>query len=231
MRVTILQHADYEDAGYAEIHLQQVHNATINRVMMHQPGFTLPDASELDMLLICGGPMGATDDDEYPWISSEKTFIRQMIESGKTVLGICLGGQLIAAAMGADISMNPQPEIGWFPLLSETPADSFHFPQNAMVMQWHYQTFALPSGARRLASTATCANQAYQLGDKVIGLQCHPEMTAEGIRYLVSHFPEELKPLAGIQSAEEIEQGVQRYAAAANGIMADLVDYLLAVEG
>ncbi len=225
MRVTILRHAAYEDAGFAEIHLQQRHGATLQRVMMHEPDYRLPALDELDLLLICGGPMGATDEALYPWIADEKAFIRAAIEAGKAVLGICLGGQLIASALGAQISTNPQPEIGWFTLDAHAPEGCFCLPAMT-VMQWHYQTFALPEGAQLLASSASCRNQAYQIGDRVIGLQCHPEMTAEGIRYLISNFPEELQPLPGIQSAADIDAGITQHAAQANAVMAELVDYL-----
>lgn len=226
MRVTILRHAAYEDAGFAEIHLLKQHRAQIRRVMMHEPDYRLPALHELDLLLICGGPMGATDEAIYPWIAEEKEFIRAVVEAGKAVLGICLGGQMIASALGAQISTNPQPEIGWYRLTAHSREDCFQFPEMT-VMQWHYQTFALPEGAQLLASTASCPNQAYQIGERVIGLQCHPEMTAEGIRYLITHFPEELKPLPGIQSGADIDAGITQHAVPANAVMAQLVDYLV----
>lgn len=226
MRVTILRHAPYEDAGFAEQHLRQRYAAQLNLVMMHEPGYRLPALDDVDLLLICGGPMGATDEAIYPWIAEEKRFIRAAIEANKAVLGICLGGQMIAAALGAQISINPQPEVGWYPLQSLPCVGCFNFP-DMMVMQWHYQTFALPEGAQLLASTESCTNQAYQLGDRVIGLQCHPEMTAEVINYLVTNFPEELEPRPGVQSAVEIQAGIPQHMAKANGVMAEIVNYLV----
>lgn len=230
MQVTILQHTPYEDAGYAEVRLRQ-HQATLNRVMVADPAAVYPTPEQSDMLVICGGPQSAGEEDQYPWLKEEKAYIRAVIDSGRPVLGLCLGGQLIAAALGGAVSRNPQPEIGWFTLQGlDAGEGTFRFPPQFEVMEWHYDTFSLPAGAVRLASSPACANQAYQLGERVIGLQCHPEMTAENIRYLLTHFPQELKPLTGIQSAAEIDAGIARHAAQANQLMADIVDYLLPAE-
>ena len=231
MRVTILQHTDYEDAGYAAVRLQQ-RGAEIHTVYMHHPDTQLPAIRDVDMLVICGGPMGANDSAEYPWLNAEKDFIRAAIDAGCAVLGLCLGGQMIASALGAQVRLNPQPEIGWFPVRAvSTAGGTFPFPHNAMIMNWHYETFDLPAAATLLASSAACAHQAYQIGERVIGLQCHPEMTAEGIRYLITHFPQELQPIPGIQTAAAIEQGIEQYATTANQLMADIVDYLADAAG
>lgn len=231
MRVTVLQHAPYEDSGYAGQYLNAAYGAQLNTVHMYQPGSQLPDVSDLDMLLICGGPMGATDDADHPWLTAEKAFIRAVIDAGKTVLGLCLGGQLIAASQGAEIRMNPTAEVGWYPLTAHHADNAFRFPPDAMVMHWHYQTFALPANARLLASSAACAHQAYQIGDRVIGLQCHPEMTADNIRYLITHFPQELTGEPGIMSYDEIDTGADLHAEKANQLMAAIIDYLVGNAG
>src|SRR5690606_1983497 len=100
-----------------------------------------------------GGPMSVNDEHALPWLIDEKQFVRQMIASGKPVLGICLGAQMIASAMGAAVYPSTQAEIGWFPLYRDAglPGAVFPFPPTCTVLHWHGETFDLPSGAIHLA--------------------------------------------------------------------------------
>ncbi len=106
----------------------------------------LPHPSRVDLLIVMGGPMSANDEQTYPWLTREKEFLRQCIHSGKRVLGICLGAQLIAHAMGARVYRNRDPEIGWFPVQGVPPNDSsfFSFPPTFKAFHWHGETFDLP---------------------------------------------------------------------------------------
>ena len=123
------------------------------------------------------------------------------------MIGICLGAQLIACAMGAAVRVNREKEIGWFPVTAE-PAreteDVFSFPQELLVFHWHGETFDLPAGAARLAGSSACENQAFQLGRRVIGLQFHLETTPEAARDIVHHCRDELQPSRYVQSAAQI---------------------------
>ena len=131
----------------------------------------------------------------FPWLVSEKQFIREAIRSGKPVLGICLGAQLIASAMGAGVYRNPLKEIGWFPIrgISSNDSSVFCFPPSMIVFHWHGETFDLPPGATRLAKSDGCENQAFQFGQSVIGLQFHLETTPLAAREMVLNCRNELR--------------------------------------
>jgi len=173
----------------------------------------LPELSDFDWLIVMGGPMGVYDDEKYNWLSGEKEFIRLAIQSGKTVIGICLGAQLIATSLDANVYPNGEKEIGWFPvfptefaminrLLSEN-ADPFS------VFHWHGDTFDLPSGAFRLASSEACVNQAFIYNHKVVGLQFHLEVTEESLHEMITFCGNELVKGTYIQSAETMLNNAQ----------------------
>jgi GMP synthase-like glutamine amidotransferase len=130
-------------------------------------------------LIFMGGPMSANDDLGY--LRTEMTHIREAVERGQPVLGVCLGAQLIAKAMGARVHANARKEIGWAPVTFTGAADRdplFHgLREPEMIFHWHGETFDLPPGAELLASSAACRNQAFRLGDGVFGLQFHLEVT------------------------------------------------------
>ena len=125
-------------------------------------GNPLPSVAEFDWLIVMGGPMGVYDEIEFPWLKGEKSFIQESIDSGKIVLGICLGAQLIANALGARVFKNPYREIGWFPIERKlNTTDSILadvFPEELEVFHWHGDTYELPKGARLLVSSEACRN-------------------------------------------------------------------------
>ena len=167
----------------------------------------LPDPSDLDLLVIMGGPMSVNDETGYPWLAAEKEFIRNAIKEDKAVIGICLGAQLIACATGAAVYPNREKEIGWFPVTAEPVSDagdSFSFPRELLVFHWHGETFDLPGGATRLTRSDACENQAFQLGRRVIGMQFHLETTPDTARDIVHHCRDELLPSRYVQSEAEI---------------------------
>lgn len=133
-----------------------------------------------DGLVVLGGPMGVYEADRYPHLRHEMDCIREAVESGKPVLGICLGAQLTAAALGAEVTRHQEREIGWYDLspTSEGRADPVlrEMGAAARVFQWHGDTFGIPPGAVRLAGSAVCENQAFRYGDNVYGFQFHLEV-------------------------------------------------------
>lgn len=185
LHVHYFQHIEHEGLGSCEAYLRQ-HQAQISTTAFFavpkgqsiDPA-QLPDPAHIDLLIIMGGPMSVNDEAEYPWLIQEKHWIRQFIELGKPVVGLCLGSQLIASALNAPVRRNPVKEVSWAPVhgVSPYPADCFVFPQTFEVMQWHGDTFDLPEGAKLLASNPACAHQAFQYGANVIGTQFHPEIT------------------------------------------------------
>ncbi|SVD67861.1 uncharacterized protein METZ01_LOCUS420715, partial [marine metagenome] len=139
----------------------------------------IPDVRRYHGLIVLGGPMSANELGRYPHLDAEKDAIRHAALGGIPVLGICLGAQLIAAALGGRVRRNPVKEIGWFEVV---PTDAGRqdplfskFGGPEMVFQWHGDTFALPQDAHRLARSDACPNQAFRFGDSAYGLQFHLE--------------------------------------------------------
>ncbi len=204
MRAHYLQHVPFEGLGSIESWLK-TNGCEITSTKLFETA-EFPPLKDIDLLVIMGGPMSVNDEDKYPWLLREKKLIYQAIKSDKSVLGICLGAQLIASAMGARVYKNPVKEIGWFPVYGIPASDKsvFSFPCSLKVFHWHGETFDLPAGATRLAESVVCKNQGFQLGKKVIALQFHLETTSESARSLVQNCREELVPSAYIQMEDEI---------------------------
>ena len=208
MQIHTLQHMECEGMGKIADWIRD-RGHTVNCTHLYR-GEELPADDSFELLLIMGGPMNIYEHRNHPWLVAEKEWIRRAIESGKRVLGICLGAQLIADVLGAKIYQNPALEIGWYPVRfnsSKTTVPAFkHFPESLTVLHWHGDTFELPAGAVHLAESAVCRNQAFAVGDRVIGLQFHIEMDEPDVAaFLDDTLPE---PIPGqIQSAEEIREG------------------------
>lgn len=135
---------------------------------------------EYGAVLVFGGAMHADQDDLHPWLREEDVFIRGLLDLETPVLGVCLGVQLLAKAVGAPVERLPQPEIGWHPveLLAAADGDPVlgGLPQRFDAFQWHYYTYALPAGSVELARSSACT-QAFRLGERAWGVQFHPEVT------------------------------------------------------
>ncbi|MCL5029803.1 MAG: type 1 glutamine amidotransferase [Bacteroidetes bacterium] len=206
MRIHILQHERFEGPGYIEVWAKE-NNHEITFTKFYEQ-VKLPGINDFDMLIIMGGPMGIYDEDKFPWLTSEKIFIKNVIDSGKLVLGICLGSQLIAASLGAKVYPNKFKEIGWFDIkLTENAKNNLlftSFPQQTKVFQWHGDTFDLPEGALLLAESEACKNQAFVYKEKVFALQFHCEVTENSLQEMLEEGKNELKKEKYIQTAEEI---------------------------
>lgn len=145
---------------------------------------------EPDLVVVLGGPIGVYEEDRYPFLAQEIGFIRKRLEAGKPTLGVCLGAQLMAAALGAKVYAGPAKEIGWKKLaLTDAGKASCLAPlDDVAVLHWHGDTFDLPDGAELLASTDICKHQAFRLGDFALGLQFHPEARARDMeRWFIGH--------------------------------------------
>jgi len=204
MHIHYLQHVPFEGLGQIEpLLLEQGHALAGSHLYR---GEALPVLDDFDGLVVMGGPMGVGDADRYPWLAPELELIGAAIAAGKKVLGICLGAQLIAAALGATVTKNRWREIGWFPVeKSETAVSSAigdALPARLEVFHWHGDTFALPPGAIRLASSAACVEQGFVLNEQVVGLQFHLEMTPETLATLCAEGSSELDGSRYVQTAE-----------------------------
>jgi GMP synthase (glutamine-hydrolysing) len=205
MRLHYLQHVPFEGPGIIE-EWAKARGAVISvsQLFNNDP---LPDPEHFDWLVVMGGPMGIYDHDEHPWLVAEKQFIRQAVNADKTVLGICLGAQLIADVLGAEVYPGPQKEIGWFPVRREAGAPDL-LPEELTVFHWHGDTFDLPAGAIPLASSTTCRNQGFIYNDRVVALQFHMETTPESMEALIENCGDELVDVPGIQTGKQMRAGL-----------------------
>jgi GMP synthase-like glutamine amidotransferase len=227
LRIHYLQHVPFEGLGsIAEWVSLHEHHLTATKFFTDS---TLPEPAEIDWLIIMGGPMGAYDEKKYDWLASEKQLIKNAIRSGKTVIGICLGAQLIAEILGAKVYLNPHKEIGWFPIqLSEEGIANKLFKglsKTLTVFHWHGDTFDLPTNATLIASSEACKNQAFLYNEKVIGLQFHFEMTEAALQKMIENGNEELVPGSFIQTAERILNN-RNLIENNKGVLFDLLDRL-----
>jgi GMP synthase-like glutamine amidotransferase len=158
--------------------------------------------------------MGVVDEAAHPWLAPEKAFIRAAVGSGKTVVGVCLGAQLIAEVLGARVYRGPHQEIGWFPIrilpdAAGTPLAGV--PDGMPVFHWHGDTFELPAGARHLAASDVTPHQAFLVGDRVLGLQFHLETTVEGASALIDNCDQPLGREPFVQSAADMLAQPERF--------------------
>jgi GMP synthase-like glutamine amidotransferase len=227
MRAHYLQHVWFEGLGSIKPWLEEEgYEITSTKFFKSE---LLPDPKLIDLLIVMGGPMSVNDRERYPWIVPEIRFINKVIKLEKPVLGICLGAQFIASAMGATIYQNSEKEIGWFSVEGISLADTsnFRFPQSMTVFHWHGETFDLPQGATHLARSQGCENQAFQLGKSVIGLQFHLETTPESAMELVSSCRDELQQAKYVQTESEILSAKPETYNSINRLMREILSYLV----
>jgi GMP synthase (glutamine-hydrolysing) len=194
----------------------------------------LPAVDEIDWLVIMGGPMNIYEERRHPWLKQEKAFIGRAIAEGKVVLGICLGAQLVADVLGAEVFANPCKEIGWFPVYK--PKDAARtaitdvIPDTIDVLHWHGDTFDLPAAAVHLSRSQACANQGFAYEDRVIGLQFHLETTAPDLQRLITHCIHDIDDNRFVQSPEKMTAEPERFKPV-NQVMDRLLDRLAQLNG
>lgn len=161
---------------------------------------------ELDLLIICGGPMSVYEEEQYPWLVSEKQFVQKAIELGKKVLGICFGAQMIAELLGSPVYRNAYKEIGWHSINRTQEQHPWldSLPEQFISFQWHGDTFDLPADTRLLAYSEACRVQAFAYREHVLGLQFHLETTPACMESMFAHWSSELIEAPYIQTAERI---------------------------
>ena len=217
LRVHYFQHIHDEGYGSPEAYLRQ-QGAVISHTAFHklpegEQAGALPAIDEVDLLIIMGGSMSVNDEAIYPWLKQEKAWIKAFIEQDKPVVGLCLGGQLIASSFGAVVRKNEVQELGWWPVYAVPvnkdvyPFTVFDFPSQVEILSWHGETFELPQGAVLLAGNSACARQAYQYKHNVIGFQCHPESTPHALTLYLDD-KDEITEYTGqyVQTAQQLRQ-------------------------
>lgn len=185
----VIRHVAFEDLGLLAP-LLDARGFRITYLEAPTAAFDDHDALAADLLVVLGGPIGACDEALYPFLGAEVDFVERRLRAARPMLGICLGSQLMARALGAEVYPAAEKEIGWAPveLTDDGRQSCLRHLADVAVLHWHGDTFDLPAGAVRLASTGVCVNQAFAWGPAALGLQFHAEAVPPGLeRWFVGH--------------------------------------------
>jgi GMP synthase-like glutamine amidotransferase len=205
MHIHYLQHVDFEGPAYIEQWAKDKgHLLSGTRLYNKEP---LPDLQEIDLLIVMGGPMGVSDEEQHPWLKEEKAYISKAIALDKRVLGICLGAQLLAQVLGAEVVRAPLREIGWFPVKLENNHPLLaDLPASFVAFHWHGDMFEIPKGALHIFSSEGCPHQGFIYRDQVVGFQFHFETTPESLSALLASDNVDDYQETYVQSAEQIRK-------------------------
>jgi GMP synthase - Glutamine amidotransferase domain len=201
MRLLLLKHFSFDDAS---VLLTWAKDRGCPAEVFEPPsGQPFPPVGSFDLLVVLGGPMSVTEEDRHPWLIREKAFLKEAIRSGKRVLGICLGAQMLAEALGGRVYRLGEKEIGWHPVRRTEARHPLlaGLPEMFWTFHWHGDTFDLPEGAVHLASSGACRHQAFAWGDRLLGLQFHLETTPACMKAMTEAWAGELVPGRWIESA------------------------------
>lgn len=207
MKIHCIQHVEFETLGtIVEWIEKRKHSLSTTHLYENQ---NFPSLDNFDLLIIMGGPMNIYEYEKYPWLRKEKAFIKETISAGKAVLGICLGAQLVADVLKAEVFKNDYKEIGWFPVFTIKQEKSEislleGVPKELTAFHWHGDTFGLPEGAIRLFESEACKNQGFIYKNRVIGLQFHLEMSSRTIGNVIENCRDELVEGMYIRNEEEM---------------------------
>ncbi len=225
--VHLLLHAPFEKPGAVLCWVRHRRlSAVLHRLYEGEP---VPWPDPEDWVVVMGGPMSVHDERKYPWLAKEIRTIERAIAGGRRVLGICLGAQLMAAALGASVQPNSDKEIGWHEvrLLPGVGKASLFagFPARWMAFHWHGDRFAVPADARHLASSQACAEQAFEYGRRAAGLQFHLEVSDSDISRFIANAGDKLIKSQFIQSPAAM-LGRARWIHEARGLLGRLLENL-----
>ena len=230
LRVLSLEHVPHEGPGLMAAYLQ-AHTHTLQRHPLHEQAQLPTSVSDWDVLIVMGGPMGVADTEAYPWLADEIRFIKKAIDAGRVVLGICLGAQLIARALGANVQQQDHREIGWYPI---TFSDEFlatrigrGLANPLPVLHWHGDRFDLPAGSVPVASSEGCPTQGFLIDEQVLALQFHLEMGPAEIEAMLGPGGESLIADRFVQTADTLRQLATKHAPAAQHALVHVLDGLL----
>ena len=254
LRIHALLHVDFEDLGFiAKWAQQRGYPVSYTRFYNDEPLPNLSDNSadanstdDFDGLIVMGGPMSIHDEDEFDWLKAEKRFIKQCIDAGKTVIGICLGSQLIAHVLGAEVKPSGIKEIGWLPIRLNQAGQNNPIlqalPNQAFtVFHWHGDGFAIPTGASAIAESDAWANQGFicqtpdhkalqkETNSWILAWQCHFEVTKNSMDNMLTHGKAEIDSANQlypdtVQTMDTIKELADKYITDNNKMLAGMLD-------
>ncbi len=232
MQIAVFQHVPYEGPGFIGKWAKAFsHGLTFTRFFQNEP---LPSVDRIDALIVLGGPMSVHETSVYPWLKAGLLFIEKMIQSGKPVLGICLGAQLIAHVLGASVYKNKDKEMGWFPVQIKPEAKTSpffnSFPQKCTVFHWHGETFSIPNGALHFAESEACSNQGFVYESHVLAMQFHMETDPKAVELLIAHCGHELSQGKSIQTKTQLIQGSRIFPKSMHPLLSDLLNLWIKTE-
>lgn len=232
MNALVIQHVACERPGLLSDALLK-RNWELDIRYMDLPNGTLPASlAGYNAFIVLGGPMGAYEEEAFPYLLRVQELIREAASTGLPTVGICLGEQLIARALGAEVKPNPVKEIGWYPirLTPEGQAAPLFagLPYEFQVFQWHGDTFAIPAGASLLAQGDLCLNQAF-VYNRVWALQFHLEVTPDIIASWAEIYADELADFFGPDAAEALARETQHHWEAGYGQREQFINNLCAI--
>ena len=223
LRIHVIQHVEFEKPALIE-QWGKENNHTFSFSLLYKDQL-LPDFKNFDLLVIMGGPMGVHDTDKYPWLKTELEFIRNSIKNEKAIIGICLGAQLLALALGEKVYKGPNKEIGWFPI-SWKDKTIPGIPEQSMVFHWHGDTFDIPAEAKHIASSEGVPNQAFIFRKNIVGLQFHLEVTSESIKLMLKNCADDITSGRYVQSMKEISKGLVVHTGTNKKLLYSILNYI-----
>ncbi len=208
MRILCLTHADFETPGVIQTWASDHRHDFKIAAPYKTPSKNILTDTDFDFLIVMGGPQSPIEIENAPYLEYEIDLIKAALKNHKTILGFCLGAQLIGEALGAQTARSPEKEVGVFPLtLTRDAKDDpvfFDFPNTFDVIHWHNDMPGLTVEAKLLAYSAGCPRQIIRYKKKVYGLQCHLEITRAGIETMIKAVPGDLKHSRFTQTAVDL---------------------------
>lgn len=228
MRIHFIQHMHFEYPGTIADWANEKNYETIYTKIFDDANY--PAINSFDILVIMGGVMGVYEESKYDWMKAEKQFIKKSIEANKKVLGICLGAQFIAEALGAKVFQHSKKEIGWF----EVEKVAQHkltgdLPQSFTTFHWHGDTFTLPDNAIHLFKTNACTQQGFVYNNNVAGLQFHMEVKEDLLNNMIKNEGAELIKADHVQTEVEIKNLITKYISQQKKYMYDFLGAFIAL--
>ncbi|MXN90470.1 amidotransferase [Flavobacterium sp. Sd200] len=229
MKLHILQHVHFEGPGHI-LRWAENHDIEVSYTRLYEDNFSFPDLALFDILIIMGGPMSVNDKLLLPWINDEMAFIKHCMDTNKPMLGICLGAQLIAAVLGADVVSAKNKEIGWYEVKNAVLSEKWPwklFNDSQLVFHWHGEQFEIPENAYGTLASVANSNQGFIFRSNVIGLQFHLEATVDSIEHLLTYASEDLTDNTFVQTKEEIRSLTPDNVLRSNIILEQILDRLI----